>query len=593
MDRKKRIQHEMNKLISVVLVLLLVDSTFVVFDGNFTGNVVKESEGVTYLIPQINEVDSIKELSSFNEGFYLVKEGYVFYVESAASYIPLYIKVNDIQQQNGMISIDEDGTMEFDGSYRYKGLAEEIPEVEENIVTGYVGIEEITGFATTSAAKSPIKPEDQARFDAIYNKYPTIPRGTFEGLYSAETSLGKNVVHSLPSDVDAGTTGPLGLSRGIYQNKKYNPNGQYDPNTLEGSLEISAVYLTDFMKSSNYDKNAPEEVRANQIQIAWNSGKVYPSGQIKQVLDSPKYAAAGMFNFNNNLDPAAKIGRFVNFMYGYAFGKKSETSSATQSNEAQIEVSQTKDSQENTVFLYSDGSKMTVKENGEVKIDYPNGKALVFENQVPATSSSIPTIPTAKSSAKTSTPSEQSQEFLVKDGIIYETASGYPVINKYGQPTIDIWGPNNKFLTTQQKESLRDSFPDEMGKLERVPYFVQDDGSRYYVRPDDKITRKEGDQFVTYKVKQDGTGWTYLQACTTSDGNCNGKAIKYDANNPDLTKCCDGNTPGFSVLETRDEPEYVTISQNVIEQKQPLPYWVDATSFGIPKTTFSQLSSNT
>lgn len=114
MDKKKRISHEMNKLITLVLILVLITTAIIVFDGNITGNVVGSSSGITYIIPSIQEVQGIGELSSLNEGFYLIKEGFVFYLESADSYIPLYIKVNDLKQRDGIFSVDEDGNVGFE-----------------------------------------------------------------------------------------------------------------------------------------------------------------------------------------------------------------------------------------------------------------------------------------------------------------------------------------------------------------------------------------------------------------------------------------------------------------------------------------------
>lgn len=120
MDRKKKIEHEMSKFVTLVLLLILITATTIVFNGNITGNVVGSSSGITYIIPSIQEVSSIDELSSLNEGFYLIKEGYVFYLESADSYIPLYIKVTDLKQRDGIFSVDEDGNIEFEDSFGEK-----------------------------------------------------------------------------------------------------------------------------------------------------------------------------------------------------------------------------------------------------------------------------------------------------------------------------------------------------------------------------------------------------------------------------------------------------------------------------------------
>lgn len=98
MNRKRKISEEMNKLTALVLVLMLVTATAIVFDGSITGNVAIENSGITYSVPAVHEVNDINDLKILNEGFYLVSNGYVFYMESADTYIPLYIKVNDVAQ---------------------------------------------------------------------------------------------------------------------------------------------------------------------------------------------------------------------------------------------------------------------------------------------------------------------------------------------------------------------------------------------------------------------------------------------------------------------------------------------------------------
>ena len=51
------------------------------------------------------EVNGIKELSYLNEGWYEIRNGFVFYLETFTSYVPLYIKVKNLEQQNGLLVV--------------------------------------------------------------------------------------------------------------------------------------------------------------------------------------------------------------------------------------------------------------------------------------------------------------------------------------------------------------------------------------------------------------------------------------------------------------------------------------------------------
>src|SRR3989344_1171216 len=57
------------------------------------------------------------ELNEFNEGWYSVRNGIVYYLEGFNSYVPLYVRVVNNQQQNGFVLIEADGNVIFDTSY--------------------------------------------------------------------------------------------------------------------------------------------------------------------------------------------------------------------------------------------------------------------------------------------------------------------------------------------------------------------------------------------------------------------------------------------------------------------------------------------
>src|SRR3989338_8124823 len=111
----KRIkQSKTAKLISLttatLLIALILASSFYL-DGTITANVVAE-EPSSFIVPAIKEID-FNELRQFNEGWYELRNGYVFYLESFDSYIPLNLKVKNPSGLNGLFVVDEDGKIEF------------------------------------------------------------------------------------------------------------------------------------------------------------------------------------------------------------------------------------------------------------------------------------------------------------------------------------------------------------------------------------------------------------------------------------------------------------------------------------------------
>ena len=168
-------------LLTIIIVLVSVLASSIYYDRSITGNVVNENP--TFQV-QIKEIKDINELSQFNEGWYAVKNGLVYYLEGFNSYIPLYVKVLDKRQQNGFVLIEEDSTVIFDADY-YK-LLENKPHYEvkasdtqqtqnQNQITGAVaGLEKISGLQTATTdtnlplnpfnLPSPLSPSDRMSF---------------------------------------------------------------------------------------------------------------------------------------------------------------------------------------------------------------------------------------------------------------------------------------------------------------------------------------------------------------------------------------------------------------------------------------------
>src|SRR3989338_2481790 len=134
----------------IILLSSILASTFY-FDSSITANVAGDvSAEEAYSIKEIND---IKELSQLNEGWYLIREGYVFYLETFDSEIPIHIKVNEPANPNAVVVVDADGNIAFDRTFSQ--LAEkqeaEISKTNENRITGQVvGLESISGMQSAA-----------------------------------------------------------------------------------------------------------------------------------------------------------------------------------------------------------------------------------------------------------------------------------------------------------------------------------------------------------------------------------------------------------------------------------------------------------
>ena len=104
-------------IMSLFIVIVLLSSVLaaIIFYGNdVTANSVK---GIAIKDShQILIVGSVNDLSQLNEGWYSIRSGFVFYLEHFDSEIPLYIKIQNPMQQNGMLAVDSDGNVEFRGT---------------------------------------------------------------------------------------------------------------------------------------------------------------------------------------------------------------------------------------------------------------------------------------------------------------------------------------------------------------------------------------------------------------------------------------------------------------------------------------------
>ncbi len=148
-------------LITIILLLSSILATSIFYENNITANVVIDKIDSKSFI-SIKEVNNIEELNQLNEGWYEIRSGHVFYLDTFNSYAPLWIKVKNPKQQNGLFVVDEYGDIEFydkDKKSIEKELIEEEIEVKSiaTTITGKVtGLEKVSGFETIKVPKSEV-----------------------------------------------------------------------------------------------------------------------------------------------------------------------------------------------------------------------------------------------------------------------------------------------------------------------------------------------------------------------------------------------------------------------------------------------------
>ena len=142
---------------TIVILLVSVLASSIYFEYSITANAVKETAINTKPTITIKEVKDINKLNYLNEGWYEIKNGYVYYLESFNDYVPLYIQVINPQQQNGLMVIYADGEILFDESFRGSSRSQFVADEKEdknsdeestqNQITGKVtGMERVSGF---------------------------------------------------------------------------------------------------------------------------------------------------------------------------------------------------------------------------------------------------------------------------------------------------------------------------------------------------------------------------------------------------------------------------------------------------------------
>ena len=115
-------------LLSIIILLSSILAGTLYYQNGITANVIMDASTQEESFP-IKEVNGIEELNQLNEGWYKISNGYVYYFETFNSYIPIYIKVKNTEQQNGIFVVDENGNVEFQDTFEKYPLLLPIPYI--------------------------------------------------------------------------------------------------------------------------------------------------------------------------------------------------------------------------------------------------------------------------------------------------------------------------------------------------------------------------------------------------------------------------------------------------------------------------------
>ena len=74
-------------LLTIIILMCSILATTIYYQNNITANAIRETKIDNKNLIQIKEVNNINELNQLNEGFYQIKNGFVFYLEHFDSYL--------------------------------------------------------------------------------------------------------------------------------------------------------------------------------------------------------------------------------------------------------------------------------------------------------------------------------------------------------------------------------------------------------------------------------------------------------------------------------------------------------------------------
>ncbi|MBI2660460.1 transglycosylase SLT domain-containing protein [Candidatus Woesearchaeota archaeon] len=235
-------------------------ATSVYYNNSITANAVKEVSLDSETGISIIEVDEIGELVFLNEGWYQIRNGFVFYLDTFNSYVPLYIKVKNPEQQNGLLAVDAEGNIEFGivvNLLREKEIVDE-EIIEEPIqITGEVtGFEGVSAFATKPTGTRQVTtyiypPKYQDKIAATEQKYG-LPKNLLKAVINVESKFNPDAVGP---DVKDKKTGKIVNAKGLGQlmpetQSDYGVKNPFDPYQ---NIDGAGARLRTALKNANGD----------------------------------------------------------------------------------------------------------------------------------------------------------------------------------------------------------------------------------------------------------------------------------------------------------------------------------------------------
>ncbi|MBI2652146.1 transglycosylase SLT domain-containing protein, partial [Candidatus Woesearchaeota archaeon] len=234
-------------IVSLLVIVVLLSSILaasIFYQNNITANVIKELTIDDKPLISIKEVNDIKELSQLNEGWYEIRNGYVFYLEDFNSPVLIWIKVKNPEQQNGLLAVEEEGNINF---YEKEKQITETQLTEEqqtqNQITGQItGLEKVSEYATKKVELSVVTPKYAKEITDAERKY-NLPAGLLKALINVESEFNPNAKG--PKTKTGERAKGLGQIMPATQ-RQYGLSDPYDPRK---NIDTSARILSDELKA--------------------------------------------------------------------------------------------------------------------------------------------------------------------------------------------------------------------------------------------------------------------------------------------------------------------------------------------------------
>ncbi len=137
---------------TVIILISSILAASIFYQSNITARAIQETDFDSSPAISIIAVDDINGLNQLNEGWYEIRNGFIYYLQDFDTPIPLYIRIKNSNQQNGLLSVDYDGTIIFDSKFHSKNEVNENTFEEKIVATTISG--RVTGLEKVSWIKN-------------------------------------------------------------------------------------------------------------------------------------------------------------------------------------------------------------------------------------------------------------------------------------------------------------------------------------------------------------------------------------------------------------------------------------------------------